>query len=260
MKNINFALVPILFLSISFGSCEDGINIKPYGTYVSDNFKNYKEIRETLIDTLSQWKEDSLVCTSQIFFDDAWQVDSILLFNKDSTRLFTTVNMRRIYSGTGTSDLIDGIVGVRKYKRWFFHYGAHRYISRHGLKTDIYSALSFEELSYVSHTRAMARFFKIDKEDQYFIDYDEMDNYFFKAYKSSYPNIDRIDSLILTRIAAYKKKKLDIKMIERVKEKRLNSISPTEPEAKNKSWWDKMFGKEEVGFFETEAWKNRRKG
>lgn len=258
-KYINYVLIVLLFFSISFGSCEDGVYIKPYDQYISDNFENYEDIRKMLIDTLGKWKKDSLVNISFLFFDDAWQVDSILLFNGDSSRFYTTINVSSKHRKNATSDFIKGMTGAKINDKWYFHLEENRYVSRHGLKSDIYSAMSFEEISYVSHTRAMSRLLKIDKEGQYFIDYDEMENNFFKAYKSSYPNIDKIDSVLLKRIAAYKKKKLDVKLIERVKEKRLNSVRPDDPEINNKSLWDKIFGKEEVGLFETEAWKNRRK-
>jgi len=259
MKNVNFALLIILFISLSFNSCKDKIIIQPYDKYVSDNFRDYKDIRETLVDTLIQWKVDSLIGTTNFFYQDTWQIDSILLFNRDSSRLFTTLNVRHGNKKDSRSDIIEGIVGVKIKKKWYFHFGGTRIVSRLGLKSDIYSTLSFEELSFISHTRTMARFLKINENGEYFIDYDEMENYFYKAYRSYYPNLDKIDSLILTRIAAYKRKKLDDKYIKKVKESGLNSVRPEDPETKSKSWWDETFGKEEVGLFETEAWKNRRK-
>jgi len=259
MKSKDLLLFFLIASCLSLSNCADEIDIKPYDKYISDNFEKYQGIREALIDTLTQWKRDSLVVTSSIFYDELWQVDSILLFSIDSSRLFTTINERNCYSKGSRSDFIEGITGVRIKNKWHFHFGASRIVSRKGRKKDIDSAMSFEELSYLSHTGAMARFLFFDKDGKYFIDYDEMDNDFYKGYRSLYPNIDKIDSLIITRIVAYKRKKLDVKEIENVKESRQNSVRPDDPETDNISWWDKIFDKEEVGLFETEAWKNRRK-
>jgi len=259
MKINRFIQVTIFSIILSFYSCGGEIKIDAYDNYLSDNYKNYEGIRASFIDSLKQWKKDSLMSVSMVFFDDSWQVDSVLLFNRDSSRFYTTLNMSRKHNKGLSSELIKGITGAKINNKWSFVFEESRYISRKGYKTDIYSAMSFEELSYISHTGAMSRFLKVDKGGQYFIDYNEMDNYFFKAFGTLYPNIDKIDSVLLKRIAAYKKKKIDIKMIERVKAKRLNSVRPDEPETSNKSWWGRLFGKEEVGLFETEAWKNRRK-
>ncbi|MFT6338387.1 MAG: hypothetical protein ACJATI_005160 [Halioglobus sp.] len=105
----------------------------------------------------------------------------------------------------------------------------------------------------------MSRLLKVNKAGHCFIDYDEMDNYFYKAYRRSNPNFNKIDSLILSRIAKYRKKKMDVKMINRVREKRLSIKKPPEPSPNGNPWWKRLFGTSKVKLFETEEWKNRRK-
>ncbi|MGK0315820.1 MAG: hypothetical protein ACI86M_002052, partial [Saprospiraceae bacterium] len=191
MRNREFNIFITLIVSIGIISCnQNRININPYEAYVVENFDQYKHIRESLVDTLHQWKQDSLNCSSQFFFDDAWEVDSILIFNNDSTRLFTTVNEKNL-GKSSKSDMIEGIVGIKKHGRWHFHFGANRIIPRSSYQDSIYSPMTFEELSHIGHIRVMSRLLKVNKAGHCFIDYDEMDNYFYKAYRRSYPDIDK---------------------------------------------------------------------
>src|SRR5690554_2329604 len=60
--------------------------------YQLAHFSSYEGIYNGINDSINKWISDSLAVTKSIFFENYWQVDSVICFNEDSTRLFTTVN------------------------------------------------------------------------------------------------------------------------------------------------------------------------
>jgi hypothetical protein len=50
------------------------------------------------------------------------QIDSILIFNSDSTRFFTTVNKRKLNFKGASSDLILDFGGAKIGGKWYFFF------------------------------------------------------------------------------------------------------------------------------------------
>lgn len=91
-------IISLLFVVFFFYSCNElPIKVKYESKYVKDNYASYSKIRNSLIDTLNKWKRDSLSISIGFFYDNDWQVDSMLIFNQDSSRFFTTMNRKQHY-------------------------------------------------------------------------------------------------------------------------------------------------------------------
>lgn len=116
--------------------------------------------------------------------------------------------------------------------------------------------MTFEQLSYVARTSIMAPFINYNPNGIYKLNYDYMESFFYKGYRSSYPDKKEIDSIVLSRIAKYQDKKLNNEDIKYVLNSR-KDFNRKPPE--KKSWWKKVLSHEPTPLFETEAWKNRRR-
>lgn len=230
-----------------------------YDRYINDNFETYKELRASVADTIQNWTKDSLECTKSIFYGDCWEVDSLFLFDRDSVRFFTTLNLRDCKLKGSRTDWIQGLIGIKSEGKWHFHFGSNHIIGRGGRISDKYTPLTAEQISYIAHSSPtiMGRFLKVYDEGRYEVNYDELYDYFFKRYRAYYPDISKIDSLEISRIAYYRKKKLTQKEIDSVREFIANSKRPP---LEKKPWWKRVFSREPTPLFETEEWKNRRKG
>lgn len=221
---------------------------KVYDIYIEENFHNYEEIYSEVNDTLQYWINDKLQSVVSLIYYQPWQIDSVFIFNKDSTRFFTTVNVSLRGFKDAQSDYIEELNGARIDGQWHFYFGSLRIITRSVYQDSVYAPMTLEEISYLSHSKIMSPFLKVEGED-YLIDYDALDRFFIHRYRTSKGNIARIDSVILAQNASLRKRIIAKEEIDDVRAKMKASVRPPEPVDQGKS------GK--VKIFESEAWKNR---
>jgi hypothetical protein len=191
-----------------------------------------------------------------------WQLDSVFIFNVDSTRVYTTLNQKSRHKDDNSDGIIEQI-GAKINGQWYFYDGAYRVVPREAYQDSVYAPLTFEELSYVSHKGAMAGLLRRNKAGAIEVNYDRLDKLLFGGYQGRSRGF--IDSLIIERNQQMHAKKIDPKEIARIQQKMDASIRPSEPPKPyiRPSVWQRMWGLEvvqpAVKIFESEAWKNRRK-
>ncbi len=148
-KEIRYSILIFLMLLMACNSKNSVNDI--YVDYVQKNFKNYEAIYHQLNDNLLAWKTDSLAITKNYFFDNYWQIDSALVFNKNRTRLFTTLNSKSKSIKDATVDTVNEIGGAQINGEWYFFTPISMPVLREKYQDSIYAAFTFEELSYIAH-------------------------------------------------------------------------------------------------------------
>jgi hypothetical protein len=227
--------------------------------YLNPKFNGYSYIYNLITDSVASWKKDSLSKVGSIFYND-YNIDSIFLFNKDSSMLLTTVNIVDRQHKNATLDYIYDLYGRKINGKWYFFFGASTVLPREFYQDSVYSPLSFEELSYLAYKERFEYFVDNKKplpED--FFD-DVLGAYHCKPYGAK--KYDRtqvnlcLDSLALATHAAYHAKKMTKEEIAEIQKAMDESVRPPESLKKSKEWW--QFWKKEpaIPFFESEQWKN----
>jgi hypothetical protein len=150
---IYILLILLQLLIISCNEKKDVLvnDIKLFQNHQRTNDKVYKELFKSVNDSLNVWIKDSLSITKFIFCDE-WQLSNIFIFNKDSTRIFTTIIDSRSRMKNDPSDNIYDFGGAKINGRWFFFFmGVSEPIDREYWQNSVYAPLTFEELNYVAY-------------------------------------------------------------------------------------------------------------
>lgn len=231
--------------------------------YVKKKFYNYKEIFSLIKDTINSWKRDSLIAVEFLYTRPQYYVDSLIVFNMDSTRLFGSYISIDIKSNS-IFDYIDDLGGAKINNKWYFFFGIHTAIDRATYQDSIYSPLTFDELSYLARENLSHALYKDGKGDikvkESFFDF--MDDPNGWGLRPGSTRAD-IDSVIVARNKEKRKRKIDPKRIEQKQSEMASSVRPNEPVPPKLPWYKKLFPKEEK-LFESKEWKefiaNKNKG
>ena len=247
-KEINTIICFLLVLS--FLSCNGQLNQNPkldfrYKEYISDNFYSYEHIRSQINDTLLNWKEKKLKIGGGNF-----QIDSILIFNTDSSQLRTTLNKKTMHQD-GLLDAIQAFNGRKINGKWYFYQGGTHYFPHDNHQDSTYANYSFDELGYLSYKYILRGFLKFNEDGTYYINQKA-----FERYRTPFgpePDLTELekDSLIIATLKASHKKTISDKEYKDIEESIRNSVRPPEPPRDPKD--------KEIRLFESEAWKNRYK-
>lgn len=256
-----------LFL-ILFFSCDNKKNeLQDFNNryvYIRKNFNKYSRIFMMAEDSLNKWVDDSLGVTTGIFYTKPHVLDSVFIFNNDSTRLYTTVNIRNYHFKYAIADMLQDFGGAKINGKWYFFFmGVSSPVRREDWQDSVYAPLTFEELSYVayeSHFKTLVKNInegKLEKNEEIF-----KKRLFFDI--SGIKNITDErrkqfeDSVILAITKEKYKYKLDPKEIADIKQSIAESKLPADkPLVKSYSWWEILQYGEKP--FESDAWKNRNK-
>ena len=256
-----------LFL-ILFFSCNNKKNeLQDFNNryvYIRKNFNKYSRIFMMAEDSLNKWVDDSLGVTTGIFYTKPHVLDSVFIFNNDSTRLYTTVNIRNYHFKNAIADMLQDFGGAKINGKWYFFFmGVSSPVRREDWQDSVYAPLTFEELSYVayeSHFKTLVKNIiegKLEKNEEIF-----KKRLFFDI--SGIKNITDErrkqfeDSVILAITKEKYKYKLDPKEIADIKQSIAESKLPADkPLVKSYSWWEILQYGEKP--FESDAWKNRNK-
>ncbi len=167
-KEIKMKFASILLMFLTFGfvwSCNKysgQIENEGYiNHFICDNFGQYKVLYEYITNYIhlkSNLRMEEFV--EKQFLE--WQVDSLILFNYDQTKLYTTINTRAAIWYGGTSDLVQEVYGVKVNGEWLIFLGASLIISREGYKRNVYEPFSWQELSFVAHEQLFSKFLTIN--------------------------------------------------------------------------------------------------
>ena len=90
------------------------------------------------------------------------RLDSMIVFNSDSTRLYTNVLKETWSTKMRSSTIFMVLVGPRFMENGISFFGMNTTIDRASYQDSIYSPLSFEELSYLAREH-LHKAYKIDQ-------------------------------------------------------------------------------------------------
>lgn len=231
--------------------------------YVSQNFDQYSTIHSEvneIIKEMIKYKQKSII--DQIGHD--YQIDSLMIFTKDQTKLYTTINTN-FKEYRGSNDMVQSLYGVKIGGKWHVYLGNQNLIAmRDGYKTNKYEPFTWEELSYVAHEQMFGRYL-IYSESELTINYQnlEHDTSVRSLTGKNLEEVESEEAAFIELTEYYNSKKLDSTEYQQL----LNEINNPEPKErdpiKKLTWWDKLWG-EEVPVFDSKEWKeyiaNKNKG
>lgn len=215
-----------------------------------------KQIHKNINDTLTDWKNDSLSLTTHYFAKDnsEWQIDSLLVINKDSTRLFGYMLKSMVGWRDAKVDYLEDLAGAKINEKWYFFFGSSTIIDRASYQDSIYSPMTFDELSYLAREKLSRAFYQDEpgevKVRESFFDFMDDPNGWGLPPGSTRKDID---SLIVAGNKKMRKFKIDPAEIEQIKAEMAKSVRPKEP-IPDLNWYEKIFPKKKK-LFETDEWK-----
>jgi hypothetical protein len=251
----------ILLTSIILSSCgnanpDNEFEIKHI--FVEQNFHKYEFLYSQANDSLKYWIKDSLSIATYFVTNPAYSIESVFIFNIDSTRFYTVV----IKQDTGNKDAVYDYVldfgGAKINGKWYFFFmGVSSPVERSNWQDSVYAPLTFEELSYVAYEWNFKTLIKNineghpEKNEAFFR------NTFFnnKQCLSSADPKKCFDDRILRKVGGEYAYKLDPKEIADIKRAMAESKIPSDkPLVIERSFWDKLQDGEKT--FESKAWKD----
>ncbi len=225
--------------------------------YVKENFDSYSNVYVEVEEWLNAMITSNKKTVSHLIFYSNFEVDELLLFNKDRTKCIGTINISSVLSNkAASSDDIRRFQGVKINNKWYFFMGATLVLPRDYYKYDMYAPLSFEELSYLARKEFLLPFCKIEN-GQLIENHEAIDKYVRIQKGLKFPEGETDENWIIN----YQNKTKDTisqAEIEKAKRKISGLEKPRSYEIKKLSWWDKLKGKKPP-LFERDEWKNRDK-
>lgn len=229
--NLIFAL---LFVAFSCNNkFNDGLIIDELKGYGHKYFRKYKDTYTAVNDTLKIWLRDSIMSTRMANYFP-YQIDSVFIFNRDSTRIFTTINFSSSTLKNDIADMICEFGGAKIHGKWYFFFGANMVVPREMFGDKVYEPLSFERLSEVAHQQMHSKFWRQDSTGKYAPNERLFDKDLcplpYGSWEGKPKNV--VDSMVVLECAERRQKKLDPKEIARIKAEMAASRKPLEPRRK----------------------------
>lgn len=227
-----------LFLCITYSCKEKHVPDDVLNGYVKQNFHKYKSVYIALNDSIKKWVQDSLGIATSLHLN-LYQVDSVICFNSDSNRLFTTLNKIDVLNKRAVMDYIDYIGGAKIKEKWHFRFLSESMaIPREVYSDDIYTPLTLKNVSNIAHEEVLsAAVFKnsdgtYQSNNQYFqaVFYDKIG----WACDSCFMQEDW-DNKIMKSIQRQYSHKINAKELAALKEEYSQSVRPKEAK---KKWWE----------------------
>ena len=232
--------------------------------YIENNFDTYSDIYSEINYQINDLVDKRVnIAQAQIFRE--YQLDSLIIYNKSRSKLFSTINTKTNPWEIGSSDLIQSLYGVKLNNKWHLYLGANLIALRDGYKTNKYEPFTWQELSHVAHEQMFGRFIGFDENGNMLSKHDMVEKYVnpWDIGGASITHEGTEEERFLRLTAYNQSKKLDSTEYQQL----LNEINNPEPKErdpiKKLTWWDKLWG-EEVPVFDTKEWKeyiaNKNKG
>ncbi len=242
-----------------FSSCGNQKNMlikeKAISSYIDKNFNSYKNTYIELNEVIKKQANANIKWYVEKLFRK-WQIDSLIIFNRDQTKLYTTLNTFTNSWEGGSSDLVQSLYGVKIKGKWHVYLGNQNLIAmRSGYKTNKYEPFTWEELSYVAHEQMFGRYIKYTKNG---IEINhialEKDTGVRALTGKNLDEVESEEAAFIELTEYYNSRKIDsLEYQEMINE--INNPTPKERDPiKKVSWWDKLWGAE-VPIFDTKEWK-----
>ena len=257
IKKHGLFIVVLSFCTCKAPAQENRIYTDRYQEYLTENFDTYQEIYNSISDSISVWVTDSLAMVLPLMHN-TWQLDSAIVFNDDSSRLFTTVNKRTTGWKNSTSDFIYEFAGAYLEDEWYYYFmPTSMPVSRLEYKDGLYEPYTFDELSYIAHKRRFGSMLKRAEDGSIILNEESFNKKHFDLRNGKSYEIEkeyRDSQLLKSKYDKNYRVKLKSGLADEIKAKMEASEKPLEPSKDNTT-----VETEEVKIFESEEWKNRHK-
>lgn len=224
-------------------------------SYIVQNEKTYEDVYMEISDEVNRMKKDRLKSTLLNVIHDS-RIDKLIIFNKEKTKLYTTLNTSAKIYEHSSSDLVQSLYGVKIDGKWHVYFGANLIALREGYKTNKYEPFTWDELSYVAHEQMFGRFIDFDENGNMLTKHDMVEKYVnpWDIGGTSISHEGTEEERFLRLTAYNQSKKLDSTEYQQLLEEINNSESKEREPIKKLAWWDKLLGAE-VPIFDTKVWK-----
>lgn len=228
--------------------------------YTRENFYKYDYIYKIAVDSIESHCTKRFNDFTIATYKNYWELDSCLIFNKDSSRL---IGVLYISSTSLKSDISDQFVMINGFKingKWRFGKGRDSWIAPHDFYGDsLYASLPMYKIKYLAHHTSFAAYLNKKEDGSFEPNYKVLDDYFYDRRNFSLPmdfpkekfdsiNMHYFNTLIYNSYVSDS----ELQQLDSIFK---NSVQPPEPlkdskgryiydEYGNKikrSWWDKFF-------------------
>jgi hypothetical protein len=221
--------------------------------YQNDNFENYKDFREKIIDSVRLYAEELFLTSYTMLNGGEWDVDSTLIFNRDGSRFITSINR----TNTLTSNYTDGLHALYGYKingTWYILMGGHTVLPREYYTKQIDEPLTAEQLGFLAKKQVLRTYIERNSNSNR-VNEKAFDNLVF--YPVTYVKGHTIPPIVASRnhdsILIHKYYKQRFNYSSKFKKEYYDSLRLVQPEPISKVDESKS-----IKFFDSKEWKNRR--
>lgn len=162
-----------------------------------------------------------------------------MLFNSDSSLVYSSINLRQEGFKDDVMDDIIAFGGAKVDNRWYFFFLENLVVPRDYYQDSLYSPLTFEKLSLVSHDQLLDHAIR-KKEDGSYEPNEEFFKYEFRD-PFGYGDNANWDSSVVANAINYHAKRMDPAEIEEIKRDMANSKRPPEPI--KDGFWERWYKK-----------------
>jgi hypothetical protein len=265
MKKIMFFISALILLSCQMKNSRFK-NELVIQDFIRDNFEEYRHVHDTLNDIIENRVKMNFKSAKSLISKTGFNVDKLIIFNKDKTKLYTTVNSINHINAIGSSDLIQSLYSVKIEGKWYVFLGANLIAMRDDYKYNKYEPFTWDEISFMAHQQMFSRYISITDNGKLIPKSDNVEKYVDPEHiGGSSISQEGTEKERFIRLWEFENSQiLDSTEIAQMKaEIEAGKDKPKDP-TKKVTWWDRLWGKE-VPIFETDEWreyiksKNQRK-
>lgn len=225
-----FTILFFFLLSCNKSKIQKQFSIDYAKIYYKLNFGSYSSIYKYASDTIIEWRKRS-IDRFGYFLDGSYQLDSALVFNKDSTRLYGSINHIGLRSNA-SQDGSTEFYGARIKGHWYFLTGAGLAIPRVFYQDSMYAPMTFSELSYVAHVNFIQNYLNKDSSGNFYGDDEKINKNILNTNGWGCYNCttkEQNDSLFLAKVYENNLKRIPEKEIDRIIVEAAATRRPLEP-------------------------------
>ncbi len=253
MKHLGYLLILSSFLFYS--SCRNDTRLSyRHDLYMNRKFSEYKLYYSAIKDTLTSWKKDSLLISQYWGYVFDSKLDSMIVFNSDSTKFVANILLQDRYNRDAVFDYIELIGGSIVDKDIYIYIMSNITIDRAAYQDSIHQSMSFIELSYLARENLNSAFLinedgSIQSEDLFF-------EFMYNRKNFGLPvnsTLIQFDSAVVSNVLKLRRNKINYMELKEIQNNIGRTSRAAEPEL-NKSLWQKWFGEKKL--FESQEWKD----
>ncbi|HMS98254.1 MAG TPA: hypothetical protein PKA12_05885 [Saprospiraceae bacterium] len=244
---------------ISGISCSDSrvLLICEGDDYIESNFYKYKQVYDNLNDSLNYWVDCQISMTRDLQNKSEYKVDSLLLFNSDSSLMFGNILLKDLHTKSSVFDYLVEVGGAKIENKWYFFLMNTIYpINRIDFKYNQYEPLSFFELGYLARLNLMSIVEFRSDSNYYASDLFFRHNFYDIMPQCTEGQLQKscFDSLVINMSS---NKYNSLLTEEEVTSFKMNNVETVKPKIldKNRNYFNKLYYTNDEKLFETKQWR-----